>query len=178
MTKPWHHFWILFYCFYLLSLDKCNSVSSKDSVYNPTSLVVTSQLVIDSESNIFSSALLLLYSFCPQKSKDIWSLQQGHSIKAEATSSSPVASDIMPTLLHNHSVKLQPPTYSNTTPSSFHQPPISKHLQHTSNIGCCSSDPLTLLFNLNSVGYYRFDCIQILIPCWHRMHYNCPFNSQ
>ena len=55
MTKPWHHFRILCYCLivlYLLSLDKHISDNSEDSVYNLTSPVVTSQLVIDWESNI------------------------------------------------------------------------------------------------------------------------------
>ena len=106
MTKPWHHLRILFYCFIvlsLLSLDKRNSVSSEHSVYNPTSQVVTSQLVIDSESNIFSSALLLLYSFCPQKSEDTRSLQWGHSTRSWSHVFLHVVSDIVPTLLRTYS---------------------------------------------------------------------------
>ena len=88
-------------------------------------------------------------------------------------SSSPVASDIVPTLLRAHSISLQPLTYSNTAPSSFCQPPISKHLQHTSDIRHCSSDPLILLLNLNrDVIHLESICPHIevvvaMVVTWH-----------
>ena len=157
MTKPWHHLQILHYCLIVLSflsLDKHNSVSSEHSVYNLTFSVVTNQLVINPESNISSSALLLLYSFRPQKSEDTWSLQRGCSTRSWSHIFLRVVSDVVPTLLQPYSnptpTHLRPPTYSVTTLSSIRQPPTSEYIRHTSDIGHCSSDPLILLLNLNT----------------------------
>ena len=125
MTKPWHHSQILCYCFivlYLLLLDKYISDNSKDSIYKLTSLVVTSQLVINLESNIHSPPTLFVPPQEIQRQPitaaraqhQSWSHVFPFCSVRHCADTTPSTSDLWhtPTLLCLHSANLWPLTTS------------------------------------------------------------------